>query len=348
MKKWQLFVVLAVVITFAGAGLSFAQKPKFQKTWKVCFSTMIFQNNWQGAVIQNWAKEIEDRTGGALKIELYWPKQLPYKGFEMFKTVQNRLVDGGECLTTYYGSTHPIMDTRWRVFNIDTVEALEKVINQVLRKHFQPIFDQYNVIPVINTTSGGDQNWFSKDPVTKMEQMNGYKCRVYSKATADMVKAWGCHPVTIPVVELYTALQRGVVSAVVTSYTTGADVKFWEVLPYATDINWDIAGYNTVLINKNAWKELPNDIQKIVLEAGEKASKEIFRQQPIEEKKLRELFRKGGAKVLQLDPGEREKLKKASTFLWKDWVDMNGEKGKALLTDVKKVTGVDILKEIGM
>jgi len=346
MKKWQMIIAGIVVVLFVTTGISHAAKA--QKTWKIYFSTMIYQHNWQGKVVERWAKEIEEKSKGALKLELYWPKQLPYKGFEIFKTVQNRLVDGAECLTTYYGSTHPLMDTRWEVFAVDTIDVYKKIVQQVLRKHYQPFFDQYNVIPVINTTSGGDQNWFSKEAVTRMEQMKGYKCRVYSKAGADMVKAWGCHPVTIPIVELYTALQRGVVNAVVTSYTTGADVKFWEVLPYATDINWTIAGYNTVLINKKAFNEVSKDVQKIVLEAGEKASNEIFRQQPIEEKKLRDRFREGGAKVLKLESGEREKLRKASSFLWKEWVEMNGEKGKALLRDVKKVTGIDILSEIGM
>jgi TRAP-type C4-dicarboxylate transport system substrate-binding protein len=348
MKKWQLYLALVAVSIFASAGVSHAQKPKFEKTWRVYFSTMVYQHNWQGKVIQNWAKEIEDRTNGALKIQLYWPGQLPYKGFEIFTTVQNRLVDGAECLTTYYGSTHPLMDIRWMTFTIDNLDQFKKVIQGVMRKYYQPIYEKYNVIPVINTTSGGDQNWFSKDAVTKMEQIKGNKCRVYSKATADMVKAWGCHPVTIPIVELYTALQRGVVTSVVTSFTTGADVKFWEVLPYATDMNWSMGGYNTVLINGKAWAELPADVQKIVLEAGERASEEIFKESPAEEKRLRDLFRKGGAKVIQLDPGEREKLKKASLFLVKEWVDMNGNTAVEMLKEVKKVAGIDIMREAGL
>ncbi len=217
-----------------------------------------------------------------------------------------------------------------------------------MSKHYQPIYDKYNVIPVINTLAAGNQQWFSKGPVTKMEQMKGYKCRVYSKATADMVKAWGCHPVTIPIVELYTALQRGVADAVVTSFHTGADAKFWEVLPYATEMNWQIGGLNTVIINRKAWAELPSDVQKIVLEAGEKASEEIFNNSAGEDEKIKDLFRKGGTQIVKLDPGEREKLGKASMFLLKEWMDMNGKTGVEMLKEVKTVTGIDVLRKAGL
>jgi TRAP-type transport system periplasmic protein len=347
MKRWPRLMVGVVGFLLLSAGLSHAQAPKFQKTWKVFFTNQFHQFNWQGAVVQQWAKEIEDRTRGALKIQIYWPGQLPYKGYDSLTTIQNRLTDAGECLTTFYGTTHPIMDFRWHFFSIEKLDDYEKVVNKVLRKYYQPVFDKYGVIPIINTTSGGDHNWFSTGPVTKMEQMKGYKTRSFSKAVSDMVKAWGCQPLTIPLVELYTALQRGVCNAVVTSYISGADMKFWEVLPYAVDINWAIAGYNTVIANRKAWEELPPDVQGIVRDAGDKASAEIFRLQPIEEKKLRDLFKKNGVKILQLEPGEREKLRKATTFLWKEWLDMNGDVGLSLLKEAEQVTGLTILKEIG-
>jgi TRAP-type C4-dicarboxylate transport system substrate-binding protein len=346
MKKAQMVVAVILAVLLLGAGLSFAQQPKFQKTWKVYFSTMIYQYNWQGKIVERWAKEIEERSGGALKMQLYWPGQLPYKGFEILTTIQGRLLDAAECLTTYYGNTDPLMDPKWQFYTMDTLDQLKKAL-AVQEKYLQPTFDKYRAVPLIKATSGGDQNWFSKKPVTKMSDMKGLKCRVYSKATADLVKEWGCNPITIPIVELYTALQRGVVDSVVTSYTTGADVKFWEVLPYATDMNWNVGGLNTVLANKGAWDELPPEIQKVVREASDKASEEIYRESPLEEKRLRDLFRKGGVKILQLDPGEKEKFREKTAVLWKQWLDAVGEKGIPMLKEVEKETGIPILKYMG-
>ena len=70
MKRWHVLVALFLLVGFGSVGVSYAQKPKFQKTWKIYFSTMIYQNNWQGKIIEKWAREIEDRTNGGLKLEL--------------------------------------------------------------------------------------------------------------------------------------------------------------------------------------------------------------------------------------------------------------------------------------
>jgi TRAP-type C4-dicarboxylate transport system substrate-binding protein len=347
MKKCGLGIVMILAFLYAAPGILHGQTFRSdQKIFKAYFNAMIYQNNWQGKIMEGWAREIEEKTAGAIKIEIYWPGQLPFKASEVLNALRDRHLEIAECLTSYYGSSEPLMDIAYKIFLFQNVREYEKSSKEVTAKHFGPIYDKYNVVPLIETTSGGDQNWFSRNPVTKMADMKGVKCRVYNRSSEEVVKAWGCVPVTIPIVELSAALKRGAADAMVTSFTTGTDVKIWEIFPYATDINFIIGGHNTVLINKAAWGDLPPKVQSVIREASIKASNEVWNQSETVEKKLRELFRSKGVQVLQLDSGEREKLKRSVLFLWKDWLGRNGEKGEAMLRDVEKSIARPVLAEI--
>ncbi len=342
MKRWQLAALSVILILVFGIGASSAAT-----TWRVCFNTMIQQNNWYGKIFEDWAKEIADRTKGELKIQIYWPGQLPYKGFEILATVKDRLVDAAECNTSYYGTTEPLMDEDFKRFQFDEIPWFEKASEKVIPKYYQPIFDKYNVIPIAKFLSGGGEGFFANKPVTKVADCKGMKVRVYSKSTADMVKAWGGNPVTIPVVELYTALQRGVVDGAVTSFMTASDAKFWEVLKYVTWTNHNVGGYDTIITNKTTWNALPDNVKKIVMEVSNKHSDRVWKGAPKITQELMEDFKKRGVKILYLEPAERNKFKALCAFQWKEWLDRTGPTGVAMLREIQTLGDVTwpILKD---
>jgi TRAP-type transport system periplasmic protein len=340
MRRWGFLITIAMVVLTVGIGVSYAQDKKFQANWKVQFNPMYHQANWQGKLVEGWAKEIEERTQGAVKMKLYWPGQLPYTPPDALKIVKDRLVDLAECSTSINGATEPLMDMGYQYFSFNDLDEYKKANLQVVQKHLAPIFDKkYNCLQLTKTASGDFHQWFSKTPVTKMEQMKGMKTRAYSKSNADTLASWGCSPITINVTELYTALQRGVVEAAATSFATGTDARFYEVLKYATIINFVPAGYNTILINKNAWEELPANYKAIIQEITDRYNEEHWRQVPIQEEVLRAKFRDNGVKILNPEPGEREKLGQASKHLWKEWLTRTGDSGVAMLNDIEKVLG---------
>lgn len=342
MKKWQVATLTVIVMLMFSTGMSFGAT-----TWRVCFNTMVFQGNWYGKIFEEWAKEIDSRTKGELKIQIYWPGQLPYKGFEILATIKDRLVDAAECNTSYYGTTEPLMDEDFKRFQFDEIPWFEKAAKQVIPKYYKPIFDKYNVMPIAQFLSGGGEAFFVNKPIRKVSDAKGLKVRVYSKSLANMVMAWGANPVTIPVVELYTALQRGVVDGATTSFMTGADAKFWEVLKYVTLTNHNVGGYNTIITNKATWNALPDNIKKIVTEVSDKYAGQVWKQAPQVTKELMEDFRKHGVQILNLDPGEREKMRAMAAAQWKDWLDRTGPTGVAMLREIEKLGDVKwpILKD---
>ena len=66
--------------------------------------------------------DIEERSGGRLKMELYWPGMLPYKGMETLNLVKHRLVDVSECTTWTLGGVEKLMDNRILFFLFESME----------------------------------------------------------------------------------------------------------------------------------------------------------------------------------------------------------------------------------
>ena len=348
MRKLKIFAVMVTVLFLFGMGISDAKAPKkFQKTWRLSFNSMIFQGNWVGNIVEKWAKEIEEATDGGLKMKFYWPGALPYKGHQSLPAVKDRLVDGAECNATYYGNTHPLVNTTYMFFQFRTQEEFMRSIKQVIAKSYKPIFDKYNAVVLISTVSGGNENFFSKKSITKLSDLKGMKIRAYSKSLADMIKSLGGSPITIPITELYMALQRGAVQTDFTSFNTANDVKFWEVMKYATEVGYTQGGYNTVCVNKDAWNEVPEKYQKVIRKISNRYSDLIYEAAVKNEGALRENFKKHGGKILQLEPGEREKMEESVLLLWKAYAEKAGDGGVGMLGDLEKLFNRPILKRIG-
>jgi len=98
----------------------------------------------------------------------------------------------------------------------------------------------------------------------------GVKSRTYDKNSANFVKMAGGSAVALPWGEVYSALQTGMVNAVVTSSASGKDGKFWEVLKNFTKIGYAYP-LQAVTINLDYWNSLDKAQQEAVL----KAAKEI-------------------------------------------------------------------------
>ncbi len=168
----------------------------FEVTWKVSFNSMIFKGNWSGVIMEAWRDEIEERTNGAVKMELYWPGTLPYKGPDTLKAVSERLIDAAEDTSWMFGGLEPIFETKYATFLLENRAECKSANAMVILPHLLPKFDKHGIVVQIQAPSaGGGLHWFSQKPVTKLSDMKGVVRRAYSKATAEMVKAWGCVPV---------------------------------------------------------------------------------------------------------------------------------------------------------
>jgi len=112
--------------------------------------------------------------------------------------------------------------------------------------------------------NGFRQMTSSTKPIQSPADLQGFKMRVpVSPMSTSLFKSFGAAPAAINVVELYTALQTGLVDGQENPLAIIQSFKFNEVQKYCSITNhmWD--GF-WCLANRRAWEKLPENLRTVV------------------------------------------------------------------------------------
>ena len=116
----------------------------------------------------------------------------------------------------------------------------------------------------------GNLHLLSSKPLKSTADFKGFRLESGNFEMIDIVKALGGSGGTLPVYEIYTALQQGMYDGAIGTAATALGFGWTEFLkhfgkqPWSVNINW-------FLVNKNWWASLPKDIQ----DAFKETSREI-------------------------------------------------------------------------
>jgi len=109
-------------------------------------------------------------------------------------------------------------------------------------------------------------NFILKDPITTAPSLAGRKIRgtqTYNPVTEGV----GGSPVILPMTDIYSSLQTGVIDGAGTTLTGIAEKKWYEVSSYLSRPKFGTVGL-FVFMNLDAWDSLSNDDQSSIMEAA--------------------------------------------------------------------------------
>ncbi|WP_027965595.1 TRAP transporter substrate-binding protein DctP [Halomonas halocynthiae] len=102
---------------------------------------------------------------------------------------------------------------------------------------------------------------FFKEKVSGLDDISEKRIRVFP-TILPFVDALGAEPLVLPIGEIYTAIERGVIDGFAQSNLGWAE-QFDDVVNYYITPPYYRAGFN-VLINPEAWEEVPEDLRNRV------------------------------------------------------------------------------------
>lgn len=177
----------------------------------------------------------------------------------------------------------------------------------------------------------------SKQPITKMSDMQGLKFRVPQSAVLlAACKAFGGSPVPISWAETFTSLQQGVVDGQCYGYIGFKAMKFFEAnQKYITEAHYTYQ-LQPLIVSERVFRKLSADEQKLVLDAGKAAQEAVLKYQIEESGKAKEELIKAGVQVAQLTD-EAEWKKAAMAKVWPEMADFVG--GKDAINGFLKAAG---------
>lgn len=212
-----------------------------------------------------WAKEVEKRSGGRVKINVF-PGGSLTQAPQCYEGVVNGISDLGMSCFAYSRGRFPMLEGLDLPLGYPNGKVATRVATEMVQKYQpQEVADTH----VLYVHAHGPGILASKKPVHTMDDVAGLKVRA-TGLSAKIVERLKGSPVGMSQPETYEALQKGVVEATLCPIETLKGWKQGEVINAVTDSS--VIGYTTamfVTMNKAKWNSLPADIQKIFTDVSQ-------------------------------------------------------------------------------
>ncbi|HUU40962.1 MAG TPA: TRAP transporter substrate-binding protein [Desulfatiglandales bacterium] len=262
MKKIFLVTLIAV---FATTSLMLAGIADVQaKTINLTYSIFFPPAHGQCKAGISWAKEIEKRTHGKVKITIF-PAGTLTKANQCYGGVVKGISDIGMSCFAYTRGRFPIMEAVDLPHGYPNGQVATHVATEFYNR-MKP--EELDDVKVLYIHAHGPGLLHTKKPVRNLEDLKGMKIRS-TGLSAKVTKALGGVPVAMPQGATYEALQKGVVEGTFTPIETLKGWKQGEVVKYTTECSG--VGYTTamfVVMNLKKWNALPKEIQGIFEETS--------------------------------------------------------------------------------
>ena len=128
---------------------------------------------------------------------------------------------------------------------------------------YKDMYGQYNMNYFPLVTNPSESGIRSVSPITSIADMQKMKIRLGGMMAGKAAQKLGINITAVPAAELYESLQRGVIDGGEFSGPKADDsLKLQEVAKYWCAPAWyQSAGVNGVMVNMDAWNELPEEYQ---------------------------------------------------------------------------------------
>ena len=337
MKKMAISVLIICAILFMGAEGSFsADKPiilTYSSSYGETFS-LSMHDKW-------WAKEVEKRTNGRVKIEFYWQEALA-KIPEALDAANSGLADISFFNSNMFGANLPLSQVSTLLYMSQKPDAVSNAMMD-LYKNFEPLrveYEKKNNVRILSFSATTPCIVGTRTPWKNLEAFKGKKIRT-APGLEGPLAAVGATPVTIAWGEIYTSLERGVIDAYSgTMWDLAGIGKFHEKAPYILDLGIGVYGLSGTHINKGVWNKLPDDIKKILADVAVEAVQKQAGLYMEADKRIYDVYKKAGVKTVTFSKEDKDKFRSHSVpKLWDKWIatmEGKGLPGKKCVEEYQK------------
>lgn len=267
-------VSIAVGLLIMSCSLLVITPTVLAQTVRLKYAHMHTPESVGGRQAEMLAKSIEEKTGGAVKVEIYPASQLGNLQ-EMAEMVSTGAIAIHHNTMAAIGSLcepFAAFDTPYLYKNVDhLLRATDPYSSPIMQELNQELIRTRGV-RVLYTFYFGTRHLTCNQPIYRPEDLKGIKIRsipfpIYTTA----VEGLGAIAVPIDWAEVPTALATGIVSGQENPAETILSAKLYEVQKYLM-LTGHIMGAEVVVFNEETWQKLPLSIQEKIIEAAKEVS----------------------------------------------------------------------------
>ncbi|HWE75710.1 MAG TPA: TRAP transporter substrate-binding protein [Stellaceae bacterium] len=285
-------------------------------------------------VLHPWAEKINEQGKGIVHIDVRDGESIANLS-NFYSRVQDDVIQISWGLQTAIGGKFPRTSVAGLPFEVEKAEIGSVALWRLYKSGMLDAeYDTVQPLYVITFPPSGVH--YAKQPRT-LENLKGLKIATGSKVTADAIDRLGGTPLSMVTSEYYTAVQRGMVDAVLVQWTAFQPFKLQDVTFYHLETKLGGAA-GMVFMAKKKYDALPAAVKKILDDnSGEAESRVYGKFWDDVDNEGRDMVKALGDKhqIVQQTPEMAAQWRKAVEPVIGDWVKStpDGEKVLAAFRD---------------
>ena len=263
MKRTDLFMIFAIILALIMiTGVASA------KTFKWRIQSAFARGDFSADLLPSFAEEVKEKSNGRLIITPFYAGDL-VPSDDTFKATSQGIIEMSQACGVLWSGEEPILGLQFGLpFGFKgSLEEVQALVDKTgLFELWSKAYARKNCYLLGVHTYGPYPAIASNKPIRTVSDFKGLKVRAILDV-ADIMKELGAAPGYVPGGEIYMAMKLGTFDAATYSVDAIRGFKWHEVMKYYILPYWIDWYFGDVIINMDAWNQLPDDLKQILKEA---------------------------------------------------------------------------------
>ncbi len=221
------------------------------------------QANVPALVLDVWADQVEEASGGRIEIERYPSMQLGGSPPELMDQAVDGVADIVWTVVGYTPGRFPSTEVFELPFMVADARAASCAYWTMYEESMQ---EEFSAVHLLGTWVHGPGMFHTADPVEVPSDLEGMQIRGGSRLVNQLLELTGATPVGMPVPAVTEALSRGVLDGTTIPWEVTAALRVPELVENHTEFEGNALYTLTFVLamNNEAYAAMPEDLQQIL------------------------------------------------------------------------------------
>ena len=273
-KSVHITSIILLVFTFLFS-LNGGQAPEASAKMVLALSTFDSEKGANSSAFKAIKADVEKATNGEVTVKIYYSQALG-KAREHYEMALKGVADIACLMAGYTPGRFPISEIPSFAVS-PSGEVSATAMAKVVKAGFCD--KEYGNVKIVSVAATAPSHvlWRKGVKATTLAEFKGKKIRVPTTGASNLMKALGASPVGMPIPEVYTSLERGVIDGVLTMTNVYDAFGISHVSNEITRFGMPGMTF-TLVMNKRTWKKLPpkakavfeNNLEKYTVITGKR------------------------------------------------------------------------------
>ncbi|WP_291734062.1 TRAP transporter substrate-binding protein [Leisingera sp. F5] len=286
------------------------------------------QANVPKLILDVWADNVEESSGGRIKIDRFPSMQLGGKPPELMDQAIDGVADIVWTVVGYTPGRYPSTEVFELPFMMTNARAVSHAYWEMFDTHMRDT--EFKDVHILGTWVHGPGLIHASDPVETPEDLEGMKIRGGGRSVNALLTELGATPVGMPVPAIPEGLSKGVIDGTTIPWEVTAALKVPELVENHTEFTGKALYTLTFVLamNKEKYESLPDDLKKAIDDnSGLEFSVFAGGTQADSDGPSREMALDLGNTVITLDEEQTAVWRERSQPIYDKWIADMAEKG---------------------